>query len=96
MKSIDERAEEFASVYPKKYQHFAEECYIMGATDQKSIDDEEYRKDMRYIGVKREELIDKAKKAFCKSTCKGYQDIGRCLCDGHCDNFNQFVKLLEE
>lgn len=34
-------------------------AYIEGATEQKSIDDEEYRKDMRYVGVKREELIDK-------------------------------------
>lgn len=32
--------------------------YIESATEQKSIDDEEYRKDMRYVGVKREELID--------------------------------------
>lgn len=32
--------------------------YIEIATEQKSIDDEEYSKDMRYIGVKREELID--------------------------------------
>lgn len=50
---------------------------------------------VHYISVKREELLEKAKRAFCKSTCKGYQDIGRCLSDGHCDNFNQFVKLLE-
>lgn len=34
MKSIDERAEEFASVYPKDLQHFVEECYKAGAESQ--------------------------------------------------------------
>lgn len=33
--------------------------YLKVANEQKAIDDEEYRKDMRYVGVKREELIDK-------------------------------------
>lgn len=36
-----------------------ESAYTQGATEQKAIDDEAYRKDMRYVGVKQEELIDK-------------------------------------
>lgn len=37
MKSIEERAEEFASIYPHDMQHFLEECYITGATEQEKI-----------------------------------------------------------
>ena len=38
MKTIEERAEEFASVYSRSEQHFAEECYITGANEQRTID----------------------------------------------------------
>lgn len=34
--------------------------YIKGATDQKEIDNEEWQKDMRYVNVRKQELIDKA------------------------------------
>ena len=34
--------------------------YIKGATDQKDIDHEEWKKDMRYVNVRKQELIDKA------------------------------------
>lgn len=43
----------------KAIEDFWRRVYIKIATEQKAIDDEEYRKDMCYVGVKREELIDK-------------------------------------
>lgn len=41
MKSIEERAEEFASVYPHDMQHFIEECYITAAIEQEKITKQE-------------------------------------------------------
>ena len=38
MKTIEERAEEFTSVYSRSEQHFAEVCYITGARRQQKID----------------------------------------------------------
>ena len=38
MKTIEDRAEKLASVYSRSEQHFAEECYIQGATEQREID----------------------------------------------------------
>ena len=35
-------------------------AYIKGAKDQKDIDHEEWKKDMRYVNVRKQELIDKA------------------------------------
>lgn len=62
-KSIEIRAAEYAShqSYFDGYinRNFVKSIYARAATEQKAIDDEEYRKDMRYVGVKREELIDK-------------------------------------
>lgn len=49
--------------------------YIEIATEQKTIDDEEYRKDMRYIGVKQEGLIEKACKTYCR------------FCPHQCENY---------
>ena len=68
MKTIEERSKEYREEFLKSFYNSLEEisfydisdAYIKGATEQKAIDDEEYRKDMRYIGVKREELIEKA------------------------------------
>lgn len=34
--------------------------YIKGATDQKEIDNEEWQKDMRYVNIRKQELIEKA------------------------------------
>ena len=41
--TIEERAEQFAEEwYGNPHRHFAEECYIAGATEQKAIDDAEF------------------------------------------------------
>ncbi len=52
--------ENYPNMDDSYYDYYVRDGYIKGATDQKAIDDEEYRKDMRYVGVKREELIDRA------------------------------------
>lgn len=36
------------------------DAYIKGATEQKEIDNEEWQKDMRYVNIRKQELIDKA------------------------------------
>lgn len=41
------------------------------------------------------DMEEKAKIAFCKTICKGFQDIGSCMCDGNCEKFNQFVSRME-
>lgn len=38
MNMIEKRAEDYASVFSRSEQHFAEECYIQGATEQQRID----------------------------------------------------------
>lgn len=88
MKSIEERALETYPInnlyFESEYQvgsHLIEgedrnlklrDAYIKGASDQKAIDNEQYRKDMRYVGVKREELIEKAWRWFNMPTCGGW------------------------
>lgn len=36
------------------------DAYIKGATEQREIDHEEWQKDMRYVNIRKQELIDKA------------------------------------
>lgn len=53
MVSVEEAAEKFASVFVRSEQHFAEECYIAGATEQHKIDIQKacevYRKELLEI-----------------------------------------------
>lgn len=86
MKSIEERALEIYPInnlyFESEYQLDSilvegedrnlklREAYIKGATDQKSIDDEEYRKDMRYIGVTTEPNVEELAEKYAESCAK--------------------------
>ena len=41
-------------------------------------------------------FIEKACMCFCKVTCKGYQQTGKCFADWHCEEYNKFRKAIME
>lgn len=112
MRNIEKRAEEFADKYAvgdaaiivDLIHKVAKECYIKGATEQKTIDDEEYRKDMRYVGVKREELIEKACNWTCSQCplrCRETLISGSVVCAKYidktdCKSLQSLIKAMEE
>jgi len=57
--TIEERAFEYAPGNTN-LQNQCRISYIKGATEQKAIDDAEWRKDMAYIATKKQEWIDQA------------------------------------
>lgn len=100
-KSIDDRAEVWAEqhreLYCLKSPTLMAASYHRGATEQKKIDDEQYAKDMRYVNIKKQELIDKFKKAFCKLNCPHLTEY--CWQDKEdvpCKEFRSLIKLIEE
>lgn len=64
MATIEERAKRYTNrngtQYLSGFEQAEYDAYIQGATDQKAIDDEEWRKDMRYMNIRKQALIDKA------------------------------------
>ena len=86
MKSIEERAKEYASkkadislspVYNDALASLYEEGYIAGATEQRKID------------------IDKACNIFCHTGCPHKIDSYNCL-NNKCDTWKTFRKIMEE
>ena len=86
MKSIEERAKEYASkkadislspVYNDALSNLYEEGYIAGATEQRKID------------------IDKACNIFCHTGCPHKIDSYNCL-NNKCDTWKTFRKIMEE
>lgn len=86
MKSIEERAKEYASkkadislspVYNDALANLYEEGYIAGATEQRKID------------------IDKACNIFCHTGCPHKIDSYNCL-NNKCDTWKTFRKIMEE
>lgn len=64
MATIEERAKRYTKrngeQYLSGFEQAEYDAYIKGATEQKAIDDEEWRKDMRYVNIQKQVLIDKA------------------------------------
>ena len=86
MKTIEERAKEYASkkadislspVYNDALANLYEEGYIAGATEQRKID------------------IDKACNIFCHTGCPHKIDSYNCL-NNKCDTWKTFRKIMEE
>lgn len=69
--------------------------YIIGANEQKAIDDKECES-LVGLAVKeaRQVFIDKACECFCLSQCMGYQATHKCFDDGRCDSYNDFRKAM--
>lgn len=69
------RREDYYIVALADHENGFREGYVAGATEQRQIDHEEWKKDMRFVNVRKQELIDKACKTFCRfcpHQCEGY------------------------
>lgn len=86
--TIEERAEKYASPFSRSEQHFAEECYIAGATEQQQIDIynacDVYRNELQEII----NLLDKVGENY------NIEKLGEILSLDGC--VNDFRKAMEE
>lgn len=88
MATIQERAERFASNFPRCEQSLARECYIRGSYDQKEIDDKEAEQikdeldvlQMQYLSQvslwksRYKEMLDKSCEWIKNNACVGLMD----------------------
>lgn len=98
MATIEERAKRYTNrngaQYLSGFEQAEYDAYIKGATEQKAIDDEEWRKDMRYLNIQKQALIDKACEWFLSQI--DYDNTGRECRVFFRDAVDRFRKAMEE